>query len=165
MNVCFRPAVMEELPEIMAIYARARQFMKETGNPTQWGDTHPSKEAVRGDIERQQSIVCVIDGQIEGVFYLAEGADPTYDVIEDGAWHSDRPYHTIHRIASSGRVRGVFSRCVDWAHENYGYLRIDTHEQNIPMQNALKKQHFTRRGVIYIHDGTPRLAYDKIKEN
>ena len=160
MNVCFRPAVMEELPEIMAIYARARQFMKETGNPTQWGDTHPSKEAVRGDIERQQSIVCVIDGQIEGVFYLAEGADPTYDVIEDGAWHSDLPYHTIHRIASSGRVRGVFSRCVDWAHENYGYLRIDTHHNNKVMQHLIAKKGFVRSGIIYQPDGSPRIAYE-----
>ena len=29
---------------------------------------------------------------------------------------------------------------------------------------ALKKQNFTQRGVIYIHDGTPRLVYDRIRE-
>ena len=160
MNVNFRPARWEDLPEILSIYARARQFMKDTGNPTQWGDTHPPEAAVRKDIERQQSIVCEIDGFIEGVFYLADGADPTYAVIEDGAWHSDAPYHTIHRIASSGRVKGVFSLCVDWAHKHYGYLRIDTHHDNKVMQHLIAKKGFVRSGIIYQPDGSPRIAYE-----
>ena len=30
---------LSDLSEINEIYAYARQFMKESGNPTQWGDT------------------------------------------------------------------------------------------------------------------------------
>ena len=45
------------------------------------------------------------------------------------------------------------------------YLRIDTHGDNIPMQNLLKKLGFTQRGVIHVQeDNDPRLAYDKIRE-
>lgn len=162
MNVAFRSAGLEDLPEILAIYARARQFMKETGNPTQWGDSYPEEELVRGDIERKECKVCAIDGRIEGVFLLAPGRDPTYKIIEDGAWHSDAPYHTIHRIAASGRVPGVFSRCVDWAYENYGYLRIDTHHDNKVMQHLIAKKGFLRSGIIFQPDGSLRIAYEKL---
>ena len=45
------------------------------------------------------------------------------------------------------------------------YLRIDTHGDNIPMQNLLKKLGFTQRGVIHVQeDNDPRLACDKIRE-
>ena len=164
MSTVFRNARLEDLPEILAIYARARQFMKETGNPTQWGDTHPTEAAVREDIALQRSYVCEIDGQVEGVFMLAAGRDPTYEIIEDGAWHSDAPYHTIHRIASSGRVNGVFSLCVDWCYETRGYLRIDTHHNNKVMQHLIAKKGFVRSGIIYQPDGSPRIAYEKFSD-
>lgn len=39
------------------------------------------------------------------------GEDESYRVIEDGAWHLDQPYGTIHRLASNGkgvwRVEGL----------------------------------------------------------
>ena len=30
------------------------------------------------------------------------GKDPTYDVIDQGAWLNEEPYATIHRLVSSG---------------------------------------------------------------
>jgi len=162
MNVLFRTAIPEDLPEILGIYARARQFMKENGNPTQWGETYPEEELVREDIARKESYVCVIDGRIEGVFYLAPCEDPTYGIITDGSWHSDAPYHTIHRIAASGRVPGVFSLCADWAYRTFGYLRIDTHHDNHIMQHLITKNGFLRSGIIFEPDGSLRIAYEKL---
>ena len=43
-----------------------------------------------------------------------------------------------------------------------GYIRIDTHEDNYVMQNALAKQGFRRCGIIYVEDGTTRIAYDRL---
>ena len=37
------------------------------------------------------------------------GADPTYEVIEDGAWPDNSPYGTIHRIAGDGQVKDFCS--------------------------------------------------------
>ena len=42
-----------------------------------------------------------------------------------------------------------------------GHLRIDTHEKNLVMQNLVKKTGFSYCGIIYVDDGTKRLAYEK----
>ena len=39
-----RKANINELNEILEIYAYARGFMAQNGNPTQWGNTTPKKE-------------------------------------------------------------------------------------------------------------------------
>lgn len=35
-----RRTTVEDLPRLLALYARARQFMADHGNPNQWGPTH-----------------------------------------------------------------------------------------------------------------------------
>ena len=102
------------------------------------------------------------DEKILAAFVLAPGDDPTYAVI-DGAWKDDRPYGTLHRIASSGEKRGMVDVIVDWAFQKTGNLRGDTHEKNLPMQKAFERNGFERCGIIYVEDGTPRIAYHKTK--
>ena len=41
MEYQIRKAQREDLPRIEEIYAYARKFMAETGNPNQWGNTTP----------------------------------------------------------------------------------------------------------------------------
>lgn len=102
-----RPAREEELPEIQKIYAHARAFMAQTGNPNQWGTTKPQESQLIADIA-DGKLYAVTDGDaLRGVFYFSLGEDPTYTRIYDGNWRSDAPYGTIHRIASRGG--GVFS--------------------------------------------------------
>ena len=40
-------------------------------------------------------------------------------------------------------------------------IKVDTHEQNIPMQNLLKKNGFEYCGIIYLEDGGKRVAFEK----
>jgi len=152
---------MEDLNQVMEIYARARVFMAEHGNPNQWGKTNPPLEKVVNDIQTGRSYVCVQGEEIAAVFYYAQEADPTYDVIEDGTWPNDRPYGVVHRIASAGTVKGAGAFCLNWAFEQCQNMRIDTHRDNIVMQNLLKKLGFVYCGIIYIADGSERLAYQK----
>lgn len=160
-----RLARAEELPRLLEIYAAARAFMRQNGNAEQWAGGYPGEEVLWEDIALERLYVIEEKGHIGGCFMLASGPDDTYNKIYDGTWRCDCPYGVIHRIAGDGSIKGVLAKAVEYAWLRFDHLRIDTHSHNIPMQNALKKQHFTRRGVIYIHDGTPRLAYDKIKEN
>ena len=55
-------AVIADLPRIMEIYACARRFMAENGNPRQWGPTNwPPESLIRSDIEAGNLYVCVKD--------------------------------------------------------------------------------------------------------
>ena len=42
----FRGATRSDLPEILKIYARAREAMAAAGNPTQWGTSFPPHKSV-----------------------------------------------------------------------------------------------------------------------
>ena len=77
--------------DILDIYAIARRFMRENGNPTQWGESFPPEDLIWEDIRLGRSYVCLMDGRIQAVFALIPGEDPTYQVIQ-GAWLNDRPY-------------------------------------------------------------------------
>ena len=89
------------------------------------------------------------NGEIVGTFALFLGEDESYRVIEDGAWHLDQPYGTIHRLASNGKARGVSKACFDFCTPQIGYLRADTHADNRPMQRLLEAYGFRRCGVIH----------------
>lgn len=158
-----RKTTMEELDQVMAIYAHARKFMAEHGNATQWGTTKPARELIEADILRGDSYVCVEQGQIAAVFYYKAEVDPTYITIYNGAWKNDRPYGVVHRIASAGTVKGAGSFCLNWAFAQCGNLKIDTHENNIVMQNLLKKNGFEYCGIIHLLNGDERWAYQKVR--
>ena len=50
-----------------------------------------------------------------------------------------------------------------WAFGQCGNLKIDTHRDNVVMQNMLKKNGFQSCGIIHVQDGSERLAYQKTK--
>lgn len=158
-----RKSTAADLPRMMEIYAYAREFMAATGNPHQWGDAkNPQLEVLEQDIEDGVGYVMEYDGRIVGAFAFIIGEDETYGYIEDGAWLNDEPYGTIHRIAGDGSTKGVLKTAVDFGAEMIGNLRIDTHHDNVVMQSAIKKCGFEECGVIYVADGSPRIAYQKI---
>ena len=156
-----RKAETTDLPRILEIYAYAREFMAATGNPNQWGKTNPPRQTLERDIAEEKLHVVEDDAGICGVFFFSLGEDPTYREIFEGNWLSDAPYGTIHRIASCGRG-GVFGSCIDYCLGITGHLRIDTHNDNKVMQHVVEKHGFHRRGIIYIADGSPRIAYERI---
>ena len=157
MNI--RPATPADLPALMEIFARARRFMAEHGNPGQWPTSYPDGALMRGQIESGVCYVCEVGGEIQGTFCLIFGDDPTYEVILDGAWPDDAPYATIHRLASAGKRPGVGRFCIDWCGRQAGTLRADTHADNHVMQHLLESTGFVHCGTIYTDDGTPRMAY------
>ena len=159
----FRGAVRSDLDRILKIYAHARQAMADSGNPTQWGDSYPPQEMLEEDIDSNRLFVYVVNGELEAVFAFILGADPTYKVIENGAWLNDTlPYGTIHRLASAGKRKGVASAVIEWCLEHCESLRADTHADNKIMQHLLEKNGFARCGIIHVADGSPRIAYQRM---
>lgn len=161
-----RKSTEKDVARMMEIYAYARRFMAEHGNPNQWGPRNwPPEALIRSDIRDGNSYVCVNDADaVVGTFFFIQGKDiePTYRVIKDGAWLDDSPYGVVHRIASDGSEKGVGRFCLDWAFEQCGHLRIDTHGDNTVMQGMLAKLGFVHCGTIYVYeDNDPRLAYEK----
>ncbi len=157
-----RKTTMEDLSTALELYAKARQFMKDHGNPSQWGDNHPPREQVIDDIRRGESYLCVEDGQVLGIFYFSLEPEPDYAQIYEGAWINDRPYGVMHRVAAPGIRKGTASFCVNWCFEQCNHnLRIDTHRDNIPMQKMLEKNNFQYCGIIHIKNGEERIAFQK----
>ena len=150
-----------DLPRIMEIYDIAKAYMRANGNPNQWNGAYPDPETLRTDIEKQRLYVYKKGGHIHGVFMLLLEEEPTYAYIEDGSWREERPYGTIHRLAGDGEVRGLFTKCVAFCESKVKYLRADTHFDNHTMQHLLEKNGFERRGIIYLKNGDPRIAYQK----
>ncbi len=155
-----KKATHDDLPIMEEIFKCAREYMKNTGNPTQWGTSGPSIFLVKRDIERDVSYLVYNDNVPVGTFSYTLGEEPTYKVIK-GAWLNDNPYGAMHRNASNGKAKGVFEFCFNYC-LNFGVdIRIDTHENNATMRHLIEKVGCTYCGIITTDDGTPRLAYQK----
>ena len=116
----------------------------------------------RRDIRENKSHVCGEGDEILGVFYFAIEEDPTYKVIYDGEWKNADKYAVVHRIASAGKSKGVGSFCMNWAYEQFANVKIDTHQDNLVMQNMLKKNGFVYCGIIHLENGEERLAFQRV---
>ena len=132
--------------------------MRNTGNPNQWGPEYPGVTLLLEDIRKGNLYVILENETPRGCFVLAEGEDPTYAVIEDGAWSQEEHYGTIHRLAGNGG--GIFRACIAFCKEKCDYLRVDTHKDNRIMLGLLEEAGFSRCGKIYVADGTERIAFD-----
>lgn len=163
-----RKSTEQDFDRMMEIYDYARGYMAKTGNPNQWGPTNwPPEELIHSDIREGNSYVCENDeGKVIGTFYFIQGEDiePTYRDITDGAWRDDSAYGVIHRVAADGSEKGIGAFCINWAFDQCGHMRIDTHGDNVVMQNLLTKLGFIQCGTIYVvEDNYPRLAFEKTR--
>ncbi len=158
-----RPAETADRDAILALYENARHFMHTHGNPTQWINGYPSWDLLSEDIARGELYVMEDGTGIYGVFLLTCAEEPAYAFIH-GRWRTARPYATIHRICGNGVRRGVFAEAAAFAAARCARIRVDTHENNLPMQRAVLRAGFRFAGVIRLQNGDPRLAYERSAE-
>lgn len=156
------PATLDDLSEIMPIYSSAREFMRNTGNIGQWVNGYPKEQFIIEEIKAGHCFVCENQvGEITGTFCFIVGEDPTYLKIYNGEWLNDEQYGTVHRIASSGKDSGVAKACFEWCFNQCSNIRVDTHRNNFIMQQVFENLKFHYCGIIYLSDGSERLAYQK----
>ena len=157
-----RKAELKDLPKLNKLYEMARGYMRENGNPNQWGTNYPSDELITEDIK---SGVLYTDEDVNFAFVLM-GEEKAYKGIYEGSWLNDEPYLTLHRVAGNGKVKGVFSRVFEYSlmkmkEAGLSNIRIDTHEKNLTMQKALARQGFVRCGLVRLREGE-RIAYQYV---
>lgn len=175
-----RKANITELPLLLEIYEKARQFMKENGNESQWGlpspgkKCWPSEESLITKINKGIQYVCEYSSDdiksektIAATFGYEITHEPVYDTIFEGNWPDDsETYGVIHAFASAGIIKGSATYSLNWALNDCKQLRIDTHPNNIAMRNLLKKNDFTYAGKIIFEDvqneDKLRIAFYKI---
>jgi len=157
-----RKTAMEDLDEVMKIYAYGRKIMRQSGNLEQWGNNHPAEDIIAADIMAEASYVLIKGYEIQAVFYFNIEEEPTYSKIR-GNWLNYGPYGVIHRIARGEDARGAGAFCLDWCFNQYPNLKIDTHKDNKPMLRLLEKQGFKYCGIIWLKNGDERMAFQKMK--
>ena len=158
-----RKAVESDLLDIKSIVDKARELMKASGNVNQWVDGYPSIDVLLSDIRSGNAYLLLREDKVVAYFAMIDGSDPTYNFIAEGNWLNDESYGVLHRIASNGEAKGVFKEILLYASEHYSNIRIDTHHDNKIMQRLLEQNGFVYCGVIFLADGSPRLAYQRIK--
>lgn len=169
-----RKTEMDDVPQLEKIFAVARKKMRATGNPKQWEENYPSIELITKDIQLGRSYAVEYrrekdegngyekekDKTVVGTFVMLTEPDPSYTKI-DGAWLNDKPYATIHRLASLEGYHGVFAAVLDYVSAQYDDVRADTHPDNLPMRHLLQKNGFQYCGNILLAERVPQNLQPK----
>lgn len=159
-----RKAEERDIKAALTLFEAAKGIMRSDGNPTQWEGNYPSEEIVRTDISKGGAYIVEREGLPAGYFALLPSPEPTYSRIK-GQWLDDtEPYYVIHRIASTPDSHGIFREIIEYSLSVSPDIRIDTHRDNSIMRRLIDKAGFTYCGVIYLIDGSERLAYQIINK-
>lgn len=161
-KLMIRPATKDDLSRMDELFAAARSYMASYGNTTQWTDNFPNSTLIVPAIESGHAFVCCDqeNGEVLGVYTLSHD-EPAYQKLEGGVWSSDEPYVVIHRLACvPGRGVGKFIFRNVMA--QYPYIRLDTHEHNMPMLHLMQVLNFKYCGQVFYSrpGGGWRVAYD-----
>ena len=163
MSYTIRKSTLDDLPTLLNLRDEARRIMRSYGNVYQWPDGYPRDDMFLKDIELGGSHVMLDEtGTVVGTFALLPSPEVTYNVIYNGQWLNEEPYHVIHRIASTPKSHGILDALLDYCESQASNLRIDTHEANIIMRKGLERRGYLYCGIIHLLNGDDRLAYQKI---
>lgn len=166
----FQKAKISNLTEIMDIIGQAQEYLRLAGID-QWQNGYPNQEIIRNDIEQGNSYVLIENDRILATACLEFAEDPNYQSIYEGTWLTNGAYGAIHRIAvatdykggglSAKMIKGMQKLCQE---KGVFSLKVDTHDANKAMQRMLTKNDFEYCGIIYLADGSPRIAFEKVLE-
>lgn len=159
-----RLATLNDLNEIYNCFDIAKKKMRNDGNMYQWEEGYPHNYVIN-DIKNNNCYLIINDhDEISASFTMIDGIEPTYLRIDNGKWLNDKPYVTIHRIASNNKMKDIFHIAINYAKKLNKDIRIDTSVDNKRMMHLIEKEGFIYTGIIYIRDGSPRLAYQLINK-
>lgn len=164
----FRQAKISDLDQIVEIIELSKKYLKET-KVDQWQDGYPAKEDLRRDIESGNSYVLTNKEEIVATTVISLDGESTYNSIFNGEWITNDEYIVMHRVAVHDKYKGkgIFKELIKEAeilalNKGISSIKIDTHRDNISMQRAVVKNDFQKCGIIYLEDGSERIAFEKV---
>ena len=164
-----RPSGWADLEEILAVYARARAFMREHGNRTQWAGGHPARALVEQDIAMGTGFV------LNRYTYRGRAGRRVR------AFGRGRPDLCAHRGRRLAVRRAIWLPSIAWpvgagrmaccarawpgARSGQPHLRVDTHADNASRCCTCCR----RSGLCAAHHpcgGTarPRIAFERLPQ-
>ena len=164
----FRQAKISDLDQIVEIIELSKKYLKET-KVDQWQDGYPAKEDLRRDIESGNSYVLTNKDEIVATTVISLEGESTYNLIFNGEWITNEEYIVMHRVAVHDKYKGkgIFKELIKEAeslalNKGISSIKIDTHRDNISMQRAVVKNDFKKCGIIYLEEGSERIAFEKV---
>ena len=155
-----RLATTNDIEAVLTMYDHSRRIMRANGNTIQWVG-YPTRHDVADDVACGASHIVEDDGKPVGTFAVVPGVEPTYGVIDHGRWiDTTTPYATVHRIAKNADGHGIGAAAFTFAKQQCDHLRLDTHASNAAMRHMADKEGFVYCGIVYMSDGSPRVAYE-----
>ena len=164
----FRKTIIEDINNIMKIINEAKEYFRKN-KINQWQNGYPNRDTIYTDIKNNSSYVLESKNEILATAMVSFEEDKTYRNIYNGEWVNNGDYAVIHRIAVSEKSKGngvastIIKEVENLCKENkVNSIKIDTHKDNISMQKLLAKNDFKYCGIIYLEDGSERIAFEKI---
>ena len=168
MNLQFRKATLQEIPQIWEILQKATQRRKEDGS-NQWQDGYPNPEVVKADIEKETGFVLTEGEILVGYCAVLINDEPAYAGIE-GKWLSNEDFVVVHRIAiaqnylGKGLAKEMMKFVEEFAIKNNIYsVKADTNFDNLAMMKSFEKAGYVYCGEVFFR-GSARRAYEKVLE-
>ncbi|MEI5989249.1 hypothetical protein A5881_000737 [Enterococcus termitis] len=171
MAIYLRKATTTDLPEILEIIQAARQLLQKNKVPQWQNGEGPNKLQLEQDIASQQCYLLIVDQQIAGLGIVSADKEAPYEQITNGQWQETTgDYAVLHRVALAPSYQGkglsltLMNFLITAARlKEHLDIRIDTHPQNIAMQQLIKKAGFMYCGDILLPvDNGERVAYQLI---
>ena len=164
----FRKTIIEDIKNVMQIIDDAKEYFRKNGID-QWQNGYPNSDVIYGDIKNNSSYVLESENRILATAMVSFEEDKSYKNIYHGKWLNSGDYAVIHRIAVNEKYKGngiasdIIKEVENLCKENkVNSIKIDTHKDNISMQKLLEKNDFKYCGIIYLEDGSQRIAFEKI---
>lgn len=154
-------ATIDDLEQVEEIYKLARDYMRKSGNPRQWGNSYPDSSIILNDINNGELYSIKNGEKIEAVFVFYIGKEDAYS--ESLPWSRRSEYAVIHRVAKHPEAKNITKTIFSYVLSIHPYIRIDTHQDNKTMRDALLHFGFNKIGVVYYHrngETTERIAFD-----
>ncbi|RQD75368.1 MAG: GNAT family N-acetyltransferase [Halanaerobium sp. MSAO_Bac5] len=166
----FRLAKKSDLKAILKIIAEAKDYLKSAGID-QWQQGYPDQRDIKEDILKEDAYVLADKDKVFAYAALVFAEEKSYQKIFEGSWLSRENYAVVHRLAVDKEYKGkelaklLLEEIEKLVFKNgLNSIKIDTHQDNIPMQRLLEKSNFRYCGIIYLEDGSKRLAYENYRK-
>lgn len=163
-----RKSTIHDLNSILTIIQQAQAYLKEQGID-QWQNNYPNQDTIKNDINNGISYVLCIDYKIIATIAISFEEEKTYCTIYNGHWLTNHSYAVIHRVCVHHSYKGqnIASKLLTYATQlcldhTIHSIRIDTHQQNLSMQNVLLKNKFHYCRDIFLEDSSKRIAFEKV---